>query len=104
MVEAIRIRAGPLPVHVEFRARFGDRLSSLSQAVLCTGLSSSETDAPGSLPDGGTDRIVLAGAKESGRGRAGAAEVRKGQVQGREPVGGESSRYHRRHRARGCDI
>lgn len=102
--QAVSIRAGPLPVHVEFTARFGDRLASLSQAVFCTGLTSSETDVPGSLPHGATDRIALAGAKESGRGRAGAAEVRKGQLQGREPVRGESGRYHRRHGARGCDI
>lgn len=81
--EAVSIRAGRLPVHVEFTARFGDRLASLSQAVFCAGLTSSETDVPGSLPDGAAGRIALAGAKESGRGRAGAAEVRKGQLQGR---------------------
>ena len=42
---------------------------------------------PGSLLDGATDRMVLAGFREKGRGMATAARVRKGQARAEDQSG-----------------
>ena len=64
---------------------------------------------PGSFLDGTTDRMVLAGSRESGRGMAGAARVRKGQAragdQSEEPAASLLRRPGclRQHQARSLD-